>query len=88
MNAVINQFVSRVNAAQKSRSKDVRLSIEEAQSLVVELNKLVTRDSSMVDQIAVLVKNAQLAQSSQTAVEIATPGTIVISGGRFTDSDE
>lgn len=87
MNAIINQFVSRVNAAQKSRSKDVRLTIEEAQSMVVELNKLVTRDSSLIDQITVIVKNAQLAQPSLQ--QIAPPaGSIMVSGGRFTDPDE
>lgn len=85
MNIILNQFFSRIQNAQKARSKDIRLTIEEANQISLEISKLTNRDSDLVNQIQLLLK-AQPISAPQSTITTVEP--IVFSGGRFTDSNE
>ncbi len=86
MNAILNQFISRVQSAAKARSKDVRLSIDEGQAIVAEITKLLVRDNSMLDQINNLLNNSQTTRFSKTDnTAVEQPERLYLSGGKFTD---
>lgn len=86
MNAILNQFISRVQAASKARSKDVRLSIDESQAIVAEITKLMVRDSSILDQINNILNSGQTTRFSKSDNTIVDqPERIILSGGKFTD---
>lgn len=86
MNVILNQFISRVQSAAKSRSKDVRLSIDESQAIVAEITKLMVRDSSILDQINNILNLSQTTRFSKIDNTVAEqPEKIFLSGGKFTD---
>lgn len=85
MNVILNQFISRVQAANKSRSKNVSLTIDEAQAIVAEITKLVSRDSSILDQINTIISTSQTARFAKSDIGQEDTQVVVLSGGRFTD---
>lgn len=88
MNTILNQFISRVQTATKSRSKDVRLTIEESQAIVAEITKLMIRDSSILDQINNILSASQTTRFSKSDSSFAPQAEkIILNGGRFTDEE-
>lgn len=85
MNVILDQFISRVQAASKARSKNVSLTIDEAQSIVNEITKLVSRDSSILDQINNIINSSQTAKFSKSDIPVSNTDVVILSGGRFTD---
>ncbi|MCK9529495.1 MAG: hypothetical protein M0R77_02865 [Gammaproteobacteria bacterium] len=85
MNAILNQFITRVQTAAKSRSKNVSLTIDEAQSIVAEITKLVSRDSSILDQINTIINTSQTARFAKADIPTSDSDIVILSGGKFTD---
>lgn len=85
MNIILNQFFSRIQNAQKARSKDIRLTIEEANQISLEISKLTNRDSDLVNQIQLLLKT-QSTPTVQHNITMSEP--VIFSGGKFTDNNE
>lgn len=85
MNIILDQFITRVQAASKARSKNVSLTIDEAQNIVNEITKLVTRDSSILDQINNIINSSQTARFSKSEIDTPESNIVILSGGRFTD---
>ena len=67
----ITKFLSRVQSTQRSRGKNVILTIEEAQEIAVELAQVL------------LKQNDVLSELSQARKEAAGPVEIVMGGGSF-----
>lgn len=85
MNIILDQFITRVQATSKARSKNVSLTIDEAQNIVNEITKLVTRDSSILDQINNIINSSQTARFSKSEIDTPESNIVILSGGRFTD---
>lgn len=85
MNVILNQFITRVQSAVKSRSKNISLTLDEGQAIVAEITKLVSRDSSILDQINTIISTSQTARFAKTDISAGETDTVVLSGGRFTD---
>lgn len=47
----IDKFIGRVDASTKARSKEVRLSLTEAQQLCFEISKLVLKENQLLEKI-------------------------------------
>lgn len=54
----LDSFVERVRQAQRSRAKNVTLTLEEAQELILTMSQLLSRDVGLLEQIVELQKNA------------------------------
>ena len=47
----IEKFLNRVDASTKARSKELRLTLEEAQQLCFEISKLVLKENQLLEKI-------------------------------------
>lgn len=56
-NDAVNKFLERVRSAQRSRSKEVRLTIDEANEIATNIAQLLGQSTKLLNDIVELQKN-------------------------------
>lgn len=74
----VESFVTKTTAATKARSKEIRISLQEAQILSAELATMLAKENKLLDKIVKLQDNA----STQVNTSLPT-GDVVMDGGSF-----
>ena len=75
--STVESFIKKTEAATKARSKEIRISLQEAQILVTELAGMLEKENKLLDKIVKLQDNApQVAAAAPT-------GDVVMDGGSF-----
>jgi regulator of replication initiation timing len=69
--ATIQKLLQRVSSAEKSQQREIRISIEEARALTIELALLTTRLGSTVAEIHTLLRDIQ---KTTTEVDVKFDG--------------
>lgn len=73
-------FIKKVEAATKARSKEIRITLEQAQILVMEISGTIARENDLLTKIVllqdVIVKNVEVVQDAVKPV---------MDGGSFKD---
>lgn len=82
---VIETFLERLRAATKSRSREIRLGIEEAQELAVAISQILTRDNQLFARITELQDRVIMLQADRTQNSIQT---IEADAGMFPSSED
>lgn len=78
--STIEKFMERVESATKARSKEIRLTLSEAQSLSLAMARILERDNKLLEKIVLL-------QEEQNQILKDQPSNdIVMDGGEFTKS--
>lgn len=70
-NDAVNKFLERVRSAQRSRSKEVRLTIEEANEIATNIAQLLGQSTKLLNDIVELQKNQ------------GSPTNVAMDGGGF-----
>jgi len=75
--SAVDTFIKKTETATKARSKDIRISLLEAQTLVTELAGMLEKENKLLDKIVNL-------QDTAPQVTAAAPtGEVVMDGGSF-----
>ena len=74
--SAIESFIQKTEAATKARSKEIRVPIQDAQVLVMELSRYLKRENELLKQL-----NKKL--SSQPLQAAAMPSELIMDGGGF-----
>ena len=74
--SAIESFIQKTEAATKARSKEIRVPIQDAQVLVMELSRYLKRENELLEQL-----NKKL--SSQPSQAAAMPSELIMDGGGF-----
>jgi FixJ family two-component response regulator len=69
----LNNFIKRVDSAAKARSKDIRLNMAEAQTMVSEIALLLSRENDLLKKLA----------EGPAQMGIAEDITVEMDGGTF-----
>lgn len=88
----IEKFLKRVEAATKSRSKEIRMTTSEAQELAFELSSMLAKENSLLTKIIYLQENTTnaltvqdmknaFAEVSGSGAQIT--GVVQMDGGEF-----
>lgn len=88
----IEKFLKRVEAATKSRSKEIRMTTAEAQELAFQLSSMLAKENTLLVKIVALQENTStpltmqdmknaFAEVSGSGVDLS--GTVAMDGGDF-----
>ena len=75
--SAVETFIKKTEAATKARSKEIRISLLEAQTLFTELAGMLEKENKLLDKIVNLQDNAP-----QSTAAVPT-GEVVMDGGSF-----
>jgi len=74
--SAVETFMAKTTAATKARSKDIRISLQEAQLLSSELASMLAKENKLLSKIVTL-------QDNITVVAPTPTGDMVMDGGSF-----
>lgn len=74
--SAIESFIQKTEAATKARSKEIRVPIQEAQVLIMELSRYLKRENELLEQLNKKI----ISQPTQQAAQLSD---IVMDGGTF-----
>ena len=74
--SAVEKFVTRVQASTKAQSKEIRLSIAEAQELSFEISRMLIKENQLLEKIT----NLQEGSTSKSEPEETT---VAMDGGTF-----
>jgi len=88
----VEKFLKRVEAANKSRSKEIRMTIAEAQELAFQLSSMLAKENTLLTKVIALQENKDnpltvqdmknaFAEVSGTGAQIT--GVVAMDGGDF-----
>ncbi len=72
-------FIQKVEAATKARSKEIRISLQDAQVLVIEMSGTIARENNLLTKI-VLLQDAAIKKTEEKPV---SSNDTVMDGGSF-----
>lgn len=75
--SAVESFIKKTEAATKARSKEIRISLLEAQILVTELAGMLEKENKLLDKVVKLQDNAP------QVTAVAPSGEVVMDGGSF-----
>lgn len=75
--SAVDTFIKKTESATKARSKEIRISLLEAQTLVTELAGMLEKENKLLDKIVKLQDNAP------QAIAAAPTDEVVMDGGSF-----
>lgn len=76
--SAVESFIEKIKNATKSRSKEIRISLQEAQILSAELAGLLAKENKLLDKIIKLQDTVSL-----KANPLSPTGDITMDGGSF-----
>lgn len=88
----VEKFLKRVEAATKSRSKEIRMTIAEAQELAFQLSSILAKENTLLTKIVSLQENTVTPLTMQdmknafaevSGSDAGLTGTLAMDGGEF-----
>lgn len=76
--SAVESFIKKTEAATKARSKEIRISLLEAQILVTELAGMLEKENKLLDKVVKLQDNTPVAAPAGLPT-----GEVVMDGGSF-----
>jgi hypothetical protein len=85
--SAIDILTRRVEEATKARSKEIRMSLNDAQGVVFELARLLSRENDLLQKITDLQENGFDKSPKSAKIPSSRPisGEVVMDGGGFKD---